>query len=242
MTTATHNGTRYGHLTAPTRLVPARAVHTPPPLPVLVEPADQPPVLTSSPEHLIPVSTVPGVGDIAAYHQTGWDGAVPHSLVREGAADRLADAACRLPAGFTLAIFDAWRPMTLQQRIYDTAYLDPSLPEGFVSVPSTDPTTPPPHLTGGTVDVTLAYHGVPLALGTEFDDFTATAHANALEHTHTLDRDLRRVLFHAMSCAGFVVIACEWWHFEYGTRRWAAIRNTTPIYGPAFDVLAGHRR
>ena len=36
-----------------------------------------------------------------------------------------------------------------------------------------------------------------------------------------------------MSSSGFVVLHCEWRHFEFGTRRWAAITGNQPRYGPA---------
>jgi D-alanyl-D-alanine dipeptidase len=71
-----------------------------------------------------------------------------------------------------------------------------------------------------------------LALGTGFDDFTTAAHADSYEHSPGLVRDLRRMLYNRMRAAGFVVIACEWWHFEYGTRRWAALCGREPLYGP----------
>ncbi|WP_281370752.1 M15 family metallopeptidase, partial [Nocardioides stalactiti] len=102
---------------------------------------------------------------------------------------------------------------------------------GFVSAPSADPATPPPHLTGGTVDITLAFDGSPLALGTDFDEFVPAAHADALEHEPGLARDLRRLLWSAMTGAGFVVLTQEWWHFESGTRRWAAVTGGKPRYG-----------
>lgn len=148
-----------------------------------------------------------------------------------------------LPDRFGLAVLDAWRPLELQHDIYDSAYADPDLPPGFVSLPSADPSTPPPHLTGGTVDVTLTLDGHALRLGTEFDDFTDRARADALEpelrrhptvgEPRWAERELRRILYWAMRSAGFVVIDCEWWHFEYGTRRWAALTGNAPLYGPA---------
>ena len=52
-------------------------------------------------------------------------------------------------------------------------------------------------------------------------------------HKKSIDRDLRRWLYWSMTEAGFVVLNCEWWHFEYGTRRWGAIRGNDPLFGPA---------
>ncbi|HQZ85398.1 MAG TPA: M15 family metallopeptidase [Actinomycetota bacterium] len=46
-------------------------------------------------------------------------------------------------------------------------------------------------------------------------------------------RDLRRLLYATMSAAGFVVLAREWWHFEYGTRLWAGVGGRQPLYPAA---------
>ena len=71
------------------------------------------------------------------------------------------------------------------------------------------------------------------ALGTGFDDFTEKAAAAALENETGINRDLRRWLYWEMRSVDFIVLECEWWHFEYGTRRWAALKGETPLFGPA---------
>jgi D-alanyl-D-alanine dipeptidase len=172
------------------------------------------------------------------YFHLGWEAARPGAFVRSGVAERLAAVADSLPDGFGLAILDAWRPLELQAEIFEAAYADTSLPAGFVSVPSVDPATPPPHLTGGCVDVTLTWQHQPLALGSAFDDFTEDARTTAYEDTPGRVRQLRRLLYWAMRDQGFIVIDCEWWHFEIGTRRWAALTGGTPWYGAADIVLS----
>ena len=102
-----------------------------------------------------------------------------------------------------------------------------------MSPPSPDPRTPPPHATGGTVDLTLSFEGSPLALGTDFDEFTVDAFTAALEGVPGPARDLRRVLYRTMAAQGFVVLAREWWHFEYGTRLWAAVTRRPALYPAA---------
>lgn len=210
-------------------------------LPVLIEPDPMPSLDLSRLgaeqwEDLAPVTQAPRVMDLAAYAHAGIPGAPAHSWARVEVVRRLAVAAASLPAGYGLAVFDAWRPIEVQQALFEAAYADPTLPEGFVTPPSVDPATPPPHLTGGTVDVTLTHTGQPLALGTDFDDFTPAAHADAFEHRPGPVREHRRLLFHAMSLAGFIVISCEWWHFEYGTRRWAALTGRHPLYPAALGA------
>jgi D-alanyl-D-alanine dipeptidase len=200
------------------------------PIPHLVEPDLMPHSPAAEHGDLVRV-TAPRVTDAAAYHWAGLPDAVRHSHTRPEVADRVASAARRLPDGFGLAIFDAWRPLSVQQILFEAAYADPALPPGFVTPPSLDPNLVPPHNTGGTVDVTLTWRGKPLALGTPFDDFTDRAHTRALEGTLDPSRNLRRVLYWTMRSVGFVVIHNEWWHYEYGTRRWAAITGQPVRYG-----------
>lgn len=210
--------------------VPAQA-----PLPAMLDP-EYPPVSEPSDDPLVALQHR-RIRVLSNYWHAGWDAALPTTWFRAGALDRLAFVADHLPDRLGLAIFDAWRPLALQAELYDAAYHEPGLPPGFVAEPIADPRTPPPHLTGGTVDLTLTLDGTPLALGTGFDDFTPEAYTESLEQVPGASRELRRLLYRGMRDAGFVVLHCEWWHFEYGTRRWAAITGNRPLYGPAAPRL-----
>jgi zinc D-Ala-D-Ala dipeptidase len=202
-----------------------------PPLPPLTDP-EPPSVTNPSAEALVPV-VHRRIRVLSNYFHAGWENASIDTFLRVSAMQRLAAVADALPPRLGLAVFDAYRPLPLQAELYSAAYSDTRLPPGFVSEPLADPTTPPPHLTGGTVDLSLTIDGIALALGTDFDGFTQDAETVFLENTPGPDRELRRFLVHAMRAEGFVALHCEWWHFEYGTRRWAAIKGEQPIYGPA---------
>ena len=203
-----------------------------PPIGPLREPEDMPPapLVTDTDEPLVRPEHR-GIRLLAPYFHEGWRHARPDTWIRAGVAERLGTVADALPHGFGLAIFDAWRPLALQAELFDAAYGDDRLPPGFIADPDPDPTTPPAHLTGGAVDLTLTWHSAPLALGTAFDDFTARAAADALEPQAGRSRELRRLLVAAMRSEGFIVLDIEWWHFEWGTRRWAALRGERCRYG-----------
>jgi len=201
------------------------------PLPALADPPS-PPVTAPDPEPLVPLAHR-RIRVLSNYWHAGWRQAIPTTWLRAEALDRLGHVADRLPQRLGLAVFDAWRPLALQAELWEAAYGEPGLPEGYVAEPIADPATPPPHVTGGVVDLTPTLDGVALALGTGFDDFTENAAPVALELRPGTARDLRRTLYHAMRAGGFVVLHCEWWHFEFGTRRWAAITSQQPRYGPA---------
>ena len=112
--------------------------------------------------------------------------------LRQGVLQRLLQVEVRLRlehSQWRLAIFDAWRPVAVQQFMVDHAIasecrqrgVDPHQPSPlrdllvaevgrFWAPPSADPATPPPHSTGAAVDLTLAMaDGQPLAMGGEID-------------------------------------------------------------------------
>lgn len=112
--------------------------------------------------------------------------------LRRAVVQRLLDAQARLrlqEPGWSLAIFDAWRPVAVQRFMVAFAIreecrrrgLDPDQPSPqleavvaevgrFWAPPSNDPATPPPHSTGAAVDLTLAdAAGSPLDLGSAID-------------------------------------------------------------------------
>jgi D-alanyl-D-alanine dipeptidase len=172
---------------------------------------------------------------LPVYHRAGRAHAVSELLVRSGVAGRLLAAAASLPDGFGFVLLDAWRPLELQVTLHRDAYGDGSLEPGFVALPSSDPAAPSPHLTGGAIDISLTWEGVPLALGTAFDEFGATAHLTAFENRPGRVRDLRRLLHGALTAEGFLGLDLEWWHFEFGTQAWSERTGAAWWYGPVLD-------
>lgn len=174
------------------------------------------------------------------YWEAGLVHSVEQTLVRVEVLRRLKLAANRLPEGFGLVVLDAWRSYKSQEHLYRIHYLGESkLAEGFVSPPSLDPRTPSPHTTGGTVDVTLSFNGIPLGLGTGYDEFSEnsfamskfTANSNSTYGITELEWELRRILYSVMYESEFVVLPEEWWHFEYGTRLWSAATHRPALFG-----------
>ena len=54
------------------------------------------------------------------------------------------------------------------------------------------------------------------------------------EHAEEPFTTNRRLLFHAMTGAGFTNYRGEWWHFDFGNQRWANIAAVPhAIYGAA---------
>ena len=159
--------------------------------------------------------------------------------------------------GVQLAIFDAWRPIRVQAFMVDHSIqeqcrslgFDPSDPlmsaslqqvrsdvARFWAPPSQDPRTPPPHSTGGAVDLTLADgSGEPLAMGGDIDaigdqsfpDHHAEEAESNPEGIAALWHQRRCLLNDVMTEAGFARHPNEWWHFSHGDQLWAWQRKTS---------------
>lgn len=156
-----------------------------------------------------------------------------------------------------LAIFDAWRPITVQAFMVEHAIaeecsqrgLDPlgvdqpqvrqdvrTLVGRFWAPPSDDPLTPPPHSTGAAVDVTLADHqGQPLEMGGAIDAISAVSEPEHYACEASLDplgepalwHRRRRLLASCLVSQGFVRHPNEWWHFSFGDQLWAWSTDST---------------
>lgn len=141
-------------------------------------------------------------------------------LVRSGVLDKLLIANSLLPDRFELVVLDGWRSSNVQQKLIE--HYEAEAVENHYVASLTEESMRAPHLTGGAVDVTLTWNGIPLALGTDFDSFETAAHVNAFEGTDSLIRRLRRMLYSAMSQAGFIPYPLEWWHWSFGDDVWAS--------------------
>jgi len=167
------------------------------------------------------------------------------TLVRASVARMLDEATRNLPKGIHLAIVEGWRAPLIQERMYQGACdrvrkQFPHYSEVQVRRVANTYTAPlnkkvpPPHSTGGAVDVFLV------------DDA-----GNFLNHTHPLDRHdmkgfafasryiseyakrLRRILADALLPTGLTNYPSEYWHWSYGDQGWAYRGgHENAIYGP----------
>jgi len=183
-----------------------------------------------------------GLTVVPQYFMQGVGGAERDLRAEVLAMDGLKKVVAFLPRNWQLVVWDAYRPVEVQQSLFDGFYrqvkmLHPDFEEAqrlgetqkFVSIPSENTTRPSPHLTGVSVDVTLRVCGQDLWMGTEFDDFSALARADYYEGKQGLGgqelvaRRNRRILHHLMvDVGGFSQYVEEWWHYDRGNQFWAA--------------------
>ena len=107
--------------------------------------------------------------------------------------------------GFQLHIWDAFRPLEAQQKLWDF-YPD----SRYISPPDNGPRT---HCRGIAIDLTLEKDGKLLEMGTGFDDFRELAHHNNTEISKEALEN-RLTLAGLMHTAGFRCHPYEWWHYE----------------------------
>jgi D-alanyl-D-alanine dipeptidase len=172
------------------------------------------------------------------------DPACLHPFLREGAAHRLASAARRLPPGYRLLVVDAHRSLAEQRALFESArvhfstrYPEKSareileITERYVSTPSADPETPPPHTTGGAVDVAMLGLDGPLDLGPDgYRPESATGFFSG-RGSHAPAHQNRRLLYTVMVEAGFTNYPQEWWHYDYGNQFWGHLSGRDAVYG-----------
>ncbi|QEY24554.1 M15 family metallopeptidase [Neisseria animalis] len=180
------------------------------------------------------------------YFENGISGAINNIYLREEALNRLETALSLLPEAYGIEVLDGWRPVAVQEALRNDFYRKivsrhPEYSEAeiatvldqFVANPHNH-TMPPPHSTGGSVDLTLfdMQTGQALDMGTAFDEPSRRSHTAALEETDLPAKNYRRLLVHIMRQAGFSNIPTEWWHFDYGNQNWAFYtRQPYAVYG-----------
>ena len=171
---------------------------------------------------------------------------------------------------FSLAIFDAWRPISVQAFMIDHSIDELCLARGFDRndqkhafefseavkevnrfwAPAIlDPCNPPPHSTGAAVDLTLAdSQGNPFGMGGEIDEISPVSHPNYYVEDSMIDcacqlwHQRRISLAKAMEKAGFIQHPHEWWHFSYGDQLWAWRNGSSQaFYGSCLPPVSKER-
>lgn len=111
--------------------------------------------------------------------------------------------------GLGLLVFDAYRPWSVTKVFWEAT---PVALRAFVA----DPAHGSRHNRGCAIDLTLCElaSGRPLAMPSEFDEFTPRASPDYPGGT-SLQRWARDLLRTAMGREGFAVNEAEWWHFDH---------------------------
>ena len=187
--------------------------------------------------------------------------------LRQGVVDALIQAQFVLNKrnpGWRLKIFDAYRPVGVQQFMVDYTFNSLVQQKGlqaktilpqqkqdiweevyqFWAAPSLNPKMPPPHSTGSAVDLTLVNdRGETLDMGGEIDELSPRSipnyyAASPIFQEQQLHRR-RELLNQVMSHGGFYRHPREWWHFSLGDQMWAWLNQKN---NPDHQVIARYGR
>jgi len=160
-------------------------------------------------------------------------------------------------SSFYLLIYDSWRPLEVQEFMFKRAFLleceksdidisfenrksYPSIlkkVEKFWAYPSHDTTCPPPHSTGGALDVCLSdKDGNLVEMGSLVDQMDETSnpyfYASIKNEEAIIWNSRRNLLREIMTKFGFAQHPNEWWHFSYGDQLWAwKNKKANALYG-----------
>ena len=181
------------------------------------------------------------------YYNEGYNGAIDTCFVRETVAKKLQKAIELLPEGLAFRVYDAWRPVCVQEDLYNSFFEQiskehPSWDDEkieqetikFASKPSYDMNNPAVHNTGGAIDLTIVHKasGEPLDMGTEFDEISLMSNTAFFEDSDNEEvKRNRRLLYWVMIEAGFTNLPTEWWHYDYGDRFWSYYKKSPSLYG-----------
>ncbi|KKU49908.1 MAG: D-alanyl-D-alanine dipeptidase [Parcubacteria group bacterium GW2011_GWB1_49_7] len=168
--------------------------------------------------------------------------------LRKSAQELLYAVADNLPPGYKLLIVTAYRPIWMQKELYARRQKQLARKHFFLMIfqyPKwrrlvnryTSPPGGSSHQYGGAVDVTvLDERGNRLDMGTALTDFGVKVHTENNLITDEQRRN-RKVLYDAMTKAGFANYPLEWWHYSYGDRMWAAYSGKEEcFYGPVVHI------
>lgn len=149
----------------------------------------------------------------------------PAAFVNRAVASALAQVQADLAKeGLGLKIYDGYRPLSVQQKMWDLVR-----DERYVSNPAVNRGR---HTRGTAVDVTLVDRmGNDLDMPSTFDDFTEAAHRDSKTMTEVQRTNMRK-LEAAMTSRGFEPYPFEWWHFDF--HDW----KKYPVLDISFDALA----
>lgn len=131
---------------------------------------------------------------------------MPMCLINKNTAQKLINANNELKTlGYRIKVFDAYRPFSAQQVLYDAAS-----DKSFVANPKKGSI----HNRGAAVDVTLVdMDGNEIEMPSGYDEFTERAYLKYTDCDQKLIEN-RELLGKYMVKHGFKRISNEWWHFE----------------------------
>ncbi len=154
-------------------------------------------------------------------------------MVRQSVARMLCEAASALPTGLRLQVVEGYRPIVSQRAMNRYMFEkirgeNPEWSEAQVqeranrfSAPP-DAISPPPHITGGAVDLEIIDEsGARLDFSSPYDILDSRQAAPDAPGLSSTARENRALLRRVLEPTGLTNYVAEWWHWSYGDAGWA---------------------
>ena len=213
------------------------------------------PKVSESREPIVNITEVhPRIFSKSMYFEQGIPNSLQAIYLRKTVFEKLIEALNLLPKEYGFILYDGYRPLQVQQHLFqlfseeiknnNPNYSEEEILEAtlkFVALPSVEPYKTSPHITGGAIDLTLGdLEGNPLDLGNAFDEMSEkSATCYYEQHPGENEEALknRRLLYNALTAAGFTNYSEEWWHFDYGNVTWARRVNALETMYSAVEAI-----
>lgn len=175
-----------------------------------------------------------------------------YTFLRKKVYEKLKIAQSNLPQGMHFRLYEGYRSLSLQKLIFDKQHSNvknrhPDWSDEQIFMETTKLVAPvinpdqspniPPHSTGGAIDVYLIDdHGMPLDMGIHPKDWMqdegGVLSLTASKMISATAIKNRQIMSKALATAGFVNYPTEYWHWSYGDRYWAYIKQKPKaLYG-----------
>lgn len=156
------------------------------------------------------------------------------TLVRERVAEAIRQAIVKLPKDYHLAVVEGWRPMHIQRRMYlgiwqrfkekhpDWSDVKMRRVVNRYTAPYDSPKVPPPHSTGGAIDVILVRaDGSPYDHTTPYDRFDPVCYSMDAPGLSAEAARTRQILKEIFADTVLTNYPSEYWHWSFGDQGWA---------------------
>lgn len=167
-----------------------------------------------------------------------------HAYVRESVAEKLLVAQSYMPNGWNIKLVEGHRSLEIQEMIFNKVYEQrknefPNLTHEELFNKTVETVSPiknidgsvniPAHGVGGAVDIKVFFdNGEEVSMG-KFPEEDITIDPGTFKtFSHKVSKEQqenRKTLCQVMEKAGFVNYPYEWWHYSYGDRYWAFLKN-----------------
>ena len=167
--------------------------------------------------------------------RSGDDGA--YAFIRSELSKRLLEAETCLPPDHHLLLIEGYRSFAVQSNYFESyrdemARANPAASDGELDKLTSRHVSPPdvaPHVSGAAIDLTLCNDaGREVDMGTPVNATPEQSNGACYFNADNISieaRHNREILGTALRKAGFVNYPTEWWHWSFGDRYWALLKN-----------------